>query len=116
MSAQSSAGIQTLLEAEKEAQAIVNKAKTYRVSKMQEARSQATKEIEAYKAAKEAEFKKFESEHSVSNSKAEEEANAAVQSDLVAIKEAAATKSEGVVKSLLDAVTAPKPTLHINAQ
>ncbi|KAK9466176.1 H+-ATPase G subunit-domain-containing protein [Lipomyces arxii] len=116
MSAQSSTGIQTLLEAEKEAQAIVSKARAYRTQKLKDARSEAAKEIEAYKAAKEAEFKKFESEHSSSNTKAEEEANAGVQSELVTIKELAAKSKEKVVAELIKAVTTPKPSLHINAQ
>ncbi|KAK9248340.1 H+-ATPase G subunit-domain-containing protein [Lipomyces tetrasporus] len=116
MSAQSSTGIQTLLEAEKEAQAIVAKARAYRTQKLKDARIEASKEIEAYKSAKEAEFKKFESEHSSSNTKAEEEANVSVQSDLIAIKEAAAKAKDAVVVQLLEAVTTPKPTLHINSQ
>ncbi|KAK9478517.1 H+-ATPase G subunit-domain-containing protein [Lipomyces japonicus] len=116
MSAQSSTGIQTLLEAEKEAQAIVSKARTYRTQKLKDARTEATKEIEAYKASKESEFKKFESEHSSSNSKAEEDANAGVQSELVSIKELAAKAKETVIGQLLDAVTSPKPSLHVNAQ
>ncbi|KAK9457738.1 H+-ATPase G subunit-domain-containing protein [Dipodascopsis uninucleata] len=116
MSAQSSTGIQTLLEAEKEAQAIVQKARAYRTQKLKDARTEAAKEIDAYKAAKEEEFKKFEKEHSSSNSKAEEEANAGVQTELAQIKEAAAKAKDGVVSKLLEAVTNPKPALHINAQ
>ncbi|KAK9451938.1 H+-ATPase G subunit-domain-containing protein [Limtongia smithiae] len=115
MSAQSSTGIQTLLEAEKEAQAIVAKARAYRTQKLKDARTEATKEIDAYKAAKETEFKKFESEHSSSNTKAEEEANAGVQTELADIKVAATKATEAVVAQLIEAVTSPKPSLHVNA-
>ncbi|KAK7202937.1 H+-ATPase G subunit-domain-containing protein [Myxozyma melibiosi] len=116
MSAQSSTGIQTLLEAEKEAQAIVAKARAYRTQKLKDARTEATKEIEAYKASKEAEFKAFEAEHSSSNTKAEEEANAGVQQELIDIKELAAKTKDKVIADLIDAVTKPSPSLHINAQ
>ncbi|KAK9460221.1 H+-ATPase G subunit-domain-containing protein [Lipomyces oligophaga] len=115
MSAQSSVGIQTLLEAEKEAQAIVAKARSYRTQKLKDARTEAQKEIAAYKEAKETEFKKFEGEHSSSNTKAEEEANAGVQTELVEIKEAAAKAKDKVISELIEAVTKPKPSLHINA-
>jgi ATP synthase subunit G len=60
--AANSQGIQTLLEAEKEAAKVVQKARQYRVQKLKDARSEAAKEIEEYKASKDAEFKKFESE------------------------------------------------------
>ncbi|EJT45598.1 hypothetical protein A1Q1_05935 [Trichosporon asahii var. asahii CBS 2479] len=62
--AANSQGIQTLLEAEKEAAKVVQKARQYRVQKLKDARSEAAKEIEQYKAQKEADFKKFESDGS----------------------------------------------------
>ena len=65
MSAQNTASIQTLLEAEKEAQQIVEKARQYRTQKVKDARSEAQKEIEKYKARKEEEFKKYEKEVSI---------------------------------------------------
>lgn len=60
MSAQNTASIQTLLEAEKEAQQIVEKARQYRTQRVKDARSEAQKEIEKYKAKKEAEYKEYE--------------------------------------------------------
>ncbi|OQV05929.1 hypothetical protein CLAIMM_10581 isoform 3 [Cladophialophora immunda] len=62
MSAQNSAGIQTLLDAEKEAQKIVQKAREYRTKRVKDAKTEAQKEIEEYRKKKEEEFKKFESE------------------------------------------------------
>lgn len=56
------ASIQTLLEAEKDAQAIVEKARTYRTQRLKDARSEAAKEVEAYKKKKEEEFKEYESQ------------------------------------------------------
>lgn len=60
MSAQNTASIQSLLEAEKEAQQIVEKARQYRTQRVKDARSEAQKEIEKYKSKKEAEYKDYE--------------------------------------------------------
>lgn len=87
-----------------------------RTQRLKSAKADAAAEIEAYKKQKEAEFQKFESEHSGSSTKAEEEANASVQSELENIKKQAAKGKDGVVKQLLEAVSTPKPKLHINAR
>ncbi|KAL9601782.1 MAG: hypothetical protein Q9219_002272 [cf. Caloplaca sp. 3 TL-2023] len=59
MSAQNSKGIQTLLDAEREAQKIVQKDRSKRVK---DARAEAQKEIEDYRKQKEDEYQKFEKE------------------------------------------------------
>ncbi|TDZ21829.1 V-type proton ATPase subunit G [Colletotrichum orbiculare MAFF 240422] len=46
----------------------------YRTKRVKEARDEAKKEIEVYRNSKEAEFKKFESEHTQGNKEAENEA------------------------------------------
>jgi hypothetical protein len=56
----STPGISTLLEAEKEAAKIVAKAKAYRTQRLKDARQEASKETEALKASKAAEFQQFE--------------------------------------------------------
>jgi V-type H+-transporting ATPase subunit G len=53
-------GISTLLEAEREAGKVVAKAKAYRTQRLKVARTEASKEIEALKASKAAEFAAFE--------------------------------------------------------
>ncbi|TGO88918.1 hypothetical protein BPOR_0134g00050 [Botrytis porri] len=88
MSAQNSAGIQTLLDAERDAQKIVQKAREYRTKRVKEARDEAKKEIDAYRKEKEDEFKKFEAEHTSGNKKAEEDANKDAEIKLKEIKEA----------------------------
>ncbi|KAK6597991.1 vacuolar ATPase [Botrytis cinerea] len=88
MSAQNSAGIQTLLDAERDAQKIVQKAREYRTKRVKEARDEAKKEIDAYRQEKEDEFKKFEAEHTSGNKKAEEDANKDSENQLKEIKEA----------------------------
>lgn len=104
MSAQNSAGIQTLLDAEREASKIVQKAREYRTKKVREARDEAKKEIEAYKAKKEAEFKKFEAEHTQGNKQAEDEADKEAQAKIAEIKEAGKKGQDQVVNDLLAAV------------
>ncbi|TLS27477.1 hypothetical protein PpBr36_05449 [Pyricularia pennisetigena] len=106
MSAQSSAGIQTLLEAEREASKIVQKVRTKRVK---EARDEAKKEIEAYKAEKESEYKAFESKHTQGNKQAEEEANKEAETQIKEIKEAGKKHQDKVIKDLLKAVFEPHP-------
>ncbi|BFZ60627.1 H(+)-transporting V1 sector ATPase subunit G [Saitoella coloradoensis] len=115
MSAQNSAGIQSLLEAEKEAQKIVQKARTYRTQRLKDARSEADKEIEEYKRKKESVFQEHESEHTGSNNKAEDEANKKLEQDLAEIKQQAEKGKGDVLKMLIDAVTSAKAEMHVNA-
>ncbi|TGZ82783.1 V-type ATPase [Ascodesmis nigricans] len=115
MSAQNTAGIQTLLDAEREAQKIVQKARTYRTQKVKEARSEAQKEIDEYKSQKEDEFKRFESQHSGTHSQIEEEATREVQRTLEEIKRLGDEKAPAVIQDLLKAVIHIKPAPHRNA-
>ncbi|KAJ0294108.1 hypothetical protein COL26b_005154 [Colletotrichum chrysophilum] len=123
-SAQNSAGIQTLLDAEREASKIVQKVRTKRVK---EARDEAKKEIEAYRNSKEDEFKKFESEvrlckprqraceytndlkHTQGNKQAEDEANKEAEGKIKEIKDAGKKSQDKVVADLLKAVFEVKP-------
>ncbi|KAL2148988.1 hypothetical protein VTH82DRAFT_1674 [Thermothelomyces myriococcoides] len=104
MSAQNSAGIQTLLDAEREASKIVQKAREYRTKRVREARDEAKKEIEEYRAKKEAEYKAFEAEHTQGNKQAEEEANREAEAKIAEIKEAGKQNQDKIVKDLLAAV------------
>ncbi|MCJ1299464.1 H(+)-transporting V1 sector ATPase subunit G [Hypocenomyce scalaris] len=106
MSAQNSAGIQTLLDAEREAQKIVQKDRTKRVK---DARAEAQKEIEDYRKEKDEEFKKFESEHSSGNQKAEEDASKDAEAKLREIKEAGKKSGDQIVEDLLKVVMEVKP-------
>ncbi|KAF2470920.1 V-type ATPase [Lindgomyces ingoldianus] len=106
MSAQNSAGIQTLLDAEREAQKIVQK---YRTKRVKDARNEAQKEIDDYKKEKEEEFKKFEKEHSSGNKKAEEDANKEAEAKVKEIEAIGKKSGSKVVEQLLAAVTNIKP-------
>ncbi|KAG6013318.1 H(+)-transporting V1 sector ATPase subunit G [Claviceps lovelessii] len=104
MSAQNSAGIQTLLDAEREASKIVQKAREFRTKRVREARDEAKKEIAEYKAKKEDEFQKFGAEHSKGNEQAEAEAAKEADAQIKTIKEAGSKGQATVVKNLLSAV------------
>ncbi|RDA95641.1 hypothetical protein CP533_1195 [Ophiocordyceps camponoti-saundersi (nom. inval.)] len=109
MSAQNSAGIQTLLDAEREASKIVQKAREYRTKRIREARDEAKKEITNYKATKDKEFKTFETEHSQGNKEAEDEAAKEAEKQIKVIKNAGQKSRDAVVKNLLNAVFDVKP-------
>ena len=111
MSAQNSAGIQTLLDAERDAQRIVQKAREYRTKRVKEARDEAKKEVDAYKAKKDLEFKRFESEHASNNKKAEEDAISEADSKMKQILEFG-KKGEGeVIRNLLGGVFEVTPVV-----
>ena len=109
MSAQNSAGIQTLLDAEREASKIVQKAREYRTKRVREARDEAKKEIDAYRKNKEEEFKKFEAEHTQGNKQAEDEANREADAKIGEIQAAGKRSQSKVVDDLLKAVLEVKP-------
>ncbi|KAH7375403.1 vacuolar ATPase [Plectosphaerella cucumerina] len=109
MSAQNSAGIQTLLDAEREASKIVQKAREFRTKRVREARDEAKKEIDDYRKAKEDEFKKFEAQHSQGNKAAEDEADKEAEVKIKEIKGAGQKGQDKVVKDLLKAVFEAKP-------
>lgn len=108
-------GIQTLLNAEKEAHSIVQEARQYRTQRLKAAKTDAATDIQEYKTTKEAELKKYEEEHSGLNEVIDKEAEEAVAKELVSIKKTASEKKAQVVKLLVDAVIKPTPELHINA-
>ncbi|KAJ7623319.1 H+-ATPase G subunit-domain-containing protein [Roridomyces roridus] len=107
-------GIQTLLEAEKEAAKIVEQARQYRVQKLKDARSQAAKEIEDYKKSKEEEFKAFEAQHAGTTSNAQTLVDKETEVNLKNITESFNKNKEQVVNKLIDRVVLVKPELHRN--
>ncbi|TVY68662.1 V-type proton ATPase subunit G [Lachnellula suecica] len=116
-SAQNSAGIQTLLDAEREAQKIVQRGRELivlfadRTKRVKEARDEAKKEIDEYKKSKDDEFKKFESEHTSGNKKAEEDAGKDAEGKIKEIQAAGKKGQDQVVKDLLKAVFDIKPVV-----
>uniref|UniRef100_A0A0W0FZC7 V-type proton ATPase subunit G n=2 Tax=Moniliophthora roreri TaxID=221103 RepID=A0A0W0FZC7_MONRR len=111
---QQSQGIQTLLEAEKEAAKIVQQARQYRVQRLKDARAEASKEIEEYKKAKEDEFKSFEASRAGTTSNAQAAIDKETEIKLNSITESYNKNKDAVVKKLLDRVVLVKPELHRN--
>lgn len=104
MSAQNSAGIQTLLDAEREASKIVQKAREYRTKRVKESRDEAKKEIDEYRKNKEAEFKAFEAQHTQGNKEAGEEAGRDAEAQIAKIREAGQNSRDKIVNDLLRGV------------
>ncbi|KAI0207003.1 vacuolar ATPase [Astrocystis sublimbata] len=108
-SAQNSAGIQTLLDAEREASKIVQKARELRTKRVREARDEAKKEIDAYRQSKEDEFKKFEAEHTQGNEQAEGEANKEADEKIKEIQTLGKKNQTKVIDDLLKGVLDVNP-------
>ncbi|KAF9974027.1 H(+)-transporting V1 sector ATPase subunit G [Actinomortierella ambigua] len=116
MAASNSQGIQTLLEAEKEASRIVQKARQYRVQRLKDARAEAAKEIEELKAAKNQAFKVFEQQHAGSSDETSHRVQAETEQKRVEIEAQFAKNRDVVLKMLLDTVYTVEPKIHRNAQ
>ncbi|GAB4817457.1 hypothetical protein N2152v2_004503 [Parachlorella kessleri] len=101
-------GIQRLLQAEQEAQAIVARARKAKSDRLKQAKDEADKEIAAYKAERETEFqRKMASDSSSSQEnvvRLGEESSRAVK----AIQDSIQQKKKEVLKLLLDHVTSVK--------
>ncbi|VDB88653.1 unnamed protein product [Peniophora sp. CBMAI 1063] len=114
MAAQHSQGIQTLLEAEKEAAKVVQQARQYRVQRLKDARTEAQKEIDEYRKSKEDEFNAFQSSHKGTNESAQVEIDKQTAVQLQAITDRYNAHRDEVVKKLLDRVVLVEPQLHRN--
>ncbi|PKS07465.1 hypothetical protein jhhlp_006069 [Lomentospora prolificans] len=106
-SAQHSAGIQTLLDAEREASKIVEQVRTKRVK---QARDEAKKEIEEHRENMEKKFKAFEAEHTEGNTAAEQEAMKDAEAKIKELQSRAQKNKDRVINELLSAVFEAKPT------
>ncbi|KAG4220937.1 hypothetical protein PC116_g30584, partial [Phytophthora cactorum] len=80
-----------------------------RTKRVREARDEAKKEVEAYRRAKDEEFKKFEAEHTQGNKQAEDEANREAEAKIKEIQAAGQKSQAKVVEDLLKAVFDVKP-------
>ncbi|KAF9584987.1 H(+)-transporting V1 sector ATPase subunit G [Lunasporangiospora selenospora] len=116
MAASNTAGIQRLLEAEKEASRIVQKARQYRVQRLKEARAEASKEIEDLKASKNDAFKNFEQEHAGSSDQISHRVEVETEQKRVEIEAAFAKNRGAVLAKLLETVYSVEPKIHPNAR
>jgi len=114
MATQPSQGIQTLLEAEKEAAKVVQQARQYRVQRLKDAHTEAAREIEAYRKVKEQEFSAFQSSHAGSTHDAQSIIDKETEEKLGQISTAYDAHRDDVVGKLLDRVVLVEPELHRN--
>ncbi|KAI8868121.1 V-type ATPase [Ramicandelaber brevisporus] len=109
-----SAGVQALLEAEREAAKIVEQARQYRLNRLREARVQAAAEIDALKSAKAKELQQYESEHSGSTSAAFDSVKQSTLGQLKAVADAFDTNRDAALKLLIDGTLKVEPKVHTN--
>jgi len=92
----------------------VQQARQYRVQKLKDARSQATKEIEAYKKSKDDEFNAFEASHTGTTQSVQTAIDRETKVKLQGISEEYYKNKDQVVRKLLDRVVLVSPELHRN--
>lgn len=121
--AQKSQGIQTLLEAEKEASKIVEKARACtsarrtdpdRTQKLKDAQSEAEKDIAALKQKNDAAIAEFQKKFEGSQTKEQGTLDKNTQQQLDDIKRAFDAKTDELVVKLLDRVASVDPQPHRN--
>ncbi|KAF8631915.1 hypothetical protein AX15_002172 [Amanita polypyramis BW_CC] len=86
------------------------------VQRLKDARTEAEREIEEYKQAKDAEFKASEAAHAGNTSTVQAAIDRETEVKLQAIAESYNEHKDAVVKKLLDRVVLVTPTLHRNLQ
>ena len=122
-------GIATLLEAEKEAAKIVAKARQCnslflkkslkteldRVQRLKDAKTEATKEIEALKQEKQAQFIQSEKQFSGSTDSSTVQLNLETDKKLVEIEKVYKANKDKVIEKLLSTIVTCEPLPHVNA-
>ncbi|KAI8817553.1 H+-ATPase G subunit-domain-containing protein [Fimicolochytrium jonesii] len=114
--AQSNQGIQTLLEAEKEASKVVAKSRQYRTQRLKDARTEAQKEIEALKAQKNKEFVEFEKQYGGNTDETVTKANAETEEQLKEVNTLYQKNKQQVIEKLLSGIVNVQPQIHPNAK
>lgn len=111
-----SSGIQTLLEAEKEASEIIARARKQKTQRLKEAKDEAEKEIQEFRAKKEEEFQAYLATNSGNTDEATKKLQLETDQKLKDVQQAYLLNKEAVIKKLLEAVAAIDPKPHINAK
>ncbi|KAI7846898.1 G subunit of V-type ATPase [Circinella umbellata] len=116
MAASSSQGINTLLEAEREAAKIVQKAKQYRIQRLKDARSEANKEIEDLKAQKNLEYQNFVAQHSGASDASLGIVDQETDAKIAEIQSGFAEHKDVATEKLLGAIKRVEAKPHINVR
>ncbi|KAI9267874.1 G subunit of V-type ATPase [Sporodiniella umbellata] len=116
MSVSNSQGINTLLDAEREASKIVQKAKQYRVQRAKDARLEASKEIENIKAQKNTEYQNFVAQNSGKSDESLGKVDEDTEKKIQEIRAAAAEKKQDALEIMLKSIMNVEVKPHINAR
>ncbi|KAI7867689.1 G subunit of V-type ATPase [Spinellus fusiger] len=114
MATSNSQEIKTLLEAEREASKIVQKAKQYRVQRLKDARSEATKEFELLRSQKNEEYQAFVSQHSGQSEEGVTKVNGETDNKIAELRTQYEENKDSAIEKLLKAITTVQVTPHEN--
>lgn len=114
MAAHNSQGIQTLLEAEKDAATIVQGARQYRIEKQRMAKEEATKEIAEYTKQVEASLSAFKQSHAGNTNNVGSAINVDTEAKLEEITDIFQRHKDQVLDALRHRVMLVEPELHRN--
>ncbi|KAJ9121080.1 hypothetical protein QFC24_005061 [Naganishia onofrii] len=87
---------------------------TDRVQKLKDARSEAAKEIEAYKTQKQKDYESYEAEHKSQTSTNQHSIDESTQTQLADIKTAVEKHRSNVIDKIVERVTQTEPAMHKN--
>lgn len=111
---QNSQGIQILLEAEREADKIVQNGSLYRTQRIKDAKLEAAKEVEALKLSKMKELSEYEKQHAASLEQIISEDEENTKKRIEESKLLFEKSKERVANMLLQAVSNAQPNIHAN--
>merc|ERR1711939_829067 len=104
MTTKTTFGINELLSAEREAQVIITQARKEKDAKRKQAEAEAAKEIAAYKAEREAHYRKYELEHGTSSTDYNKTLDEKAVRDIQQVQRDAKDNEDTVVELLLKSV------------
>ncbi|KAJ9120111.1 hypothetical protein QFC22_003009 [Naganishia vaughanmartiniae] len=87
---------------------------TDRVQKLKDARSEAAKEIEAYKTQKQKDYESYEAEHKSQTSTNQHSIDESTETQLADIKKAVEQHRSNVIDKIVERVTQTQPAMHKN--
>lgn len=110
-----SPGIQTLLEAETEAHQIVNKARSYRAKRLEDAKNEAERQVKAYEATKDTEFKNYMQTESTQSEDHDAVSKKGIEDTIKSLEEKYNSNKDALTNTLLKVVTEVHKEPHKNS-
>eukprot|EP00049_Salpingoeca_infusionum_P017234 m.352216 g.352216 ORF g.352216 m.352216 type:complete len:119 (-) comp16466_c0_seq1:2676-3032(-) len=109
-----SAGVKRLMEAEKEANALIQQARSAKSQRMKEAKVKAEKAVEQFKLDEEARFQQLLQQNQGSGDTDTKAINDDMETRLKDMEQRVAANSDEVVASLLESVKKVDISVHVN--